>query len=154
VTRLTEAEARRVGLLPPKKPKPVRISLVQWDAKIIMGGVWIQIPHVPPSLNVWKNWHWSKQNKYKQELTDAIQGLVWAMRLPKFTRATVQIIYYFGVSRRRDPQDNFAPKFLMDALVRAGVLEDDNGDLVKVPTPEIRIDRGKPRTEVFIWERD
>jgi Holliday junction resolvase RusA-like endonuclease len=70
-----------------------------------------------------------------------------------YRRATVQIIYYFKTRRRRDPQDNYAPKFLMDALVKSGILEDDNGELVKVSTPEIEIDRERPRTEVFIWGR-
>ncbi|HBX22645.1 MAG TPA: hypothetical protein DEF34_03255 [Desulfotomaculum sp.] len=152
MTRLSEAQVRKLGILPTKKPKPVRVSSVQWDARLIPGGVWLQIPHVPPSLNVWKKWHWSKEQEYKQELTDAIRGLVMAMRLPWYRLATVQVIIYFSVRRIRDPADNFAPKQLMDALVQGGILEDDRGDWVQVMVTKLEIDRERPRTEVFIWE--
>lgn len=154
MTRLSEAQARKLGILvaPVKKKKPVRVSLVQWDAKLIPGGVWIQVPFVPPSLNVWKNWHWSKQHEYKQELTDAIRGLVMAMRLPRYRLATVQVIIYFPVRRIRDPSDNYNQKFLMDALVVGGVLEDDRGEWVQVMVPKLELDRERPRMEVFIWE--
>ncbi len=90
---------------------------------------------MPPSLKVWKNWHWVKQGRYKKGLTEAIRGL--AMKLPRYHRATVQAIIYFPVQRIRDPADNYNQKFLMDALVRGGILEDD---------------RERPRIEVFIWE--
>jgi hypothetical protein len=114
--------------------------------------LWLQVPFVPPSLNDWVNWHWGKQRRYKQDLTDAVCGLKVAMKLPKFYRATVQIIYYHSTNRRRDPADNWAPKFLMDALVQGGILVDDNGDLVKVPPVGMEFDPGRPRTEVFVWE--
>lgn len=108
---------------------------------------------MPPSLNVWLNWHWAKQGRYKKELIAAVRGLVLAFKLPRYYRATVQIIYYHQTQRRRDPVDNYAPKFLMDALVKGGVLLDDNGDLVKVPSVGMEFDAVSPRTEVFIWER-
>ncbi|WP_162013532.1 hypothetical protein [Desulfofarcimen acetoxidans] len=62
------------------------------------------------------------------------------------------MIHHFRTNRRRDPQDNYAPKFLMDAPVRAGVPVDDNGELVPVPVPELKADRERPRTEVFVWK--
>jgi len=139
-----------------RAPKPVALPLVkvQWDAKVFPGGVWIQIPFPPVSLNEWKNWHWAKQGKYKDDLSEAISKLVMCFNLPKFERATIQVIHYFKTNRRRDPQDNYAPKFLMDALVRSGILVDDNGELVTVPVPELKVDRERPRTEVFIYRRD
>jgi len=41
----------------------------------------------------------------------------------------------------------------MDALVRGGILVDDNGDLVDVQPVDMRVDPVRPRTEVFVWER-
>lgn len=154
MTRMTVAEARKLGLIPGagKKKRVVQLSQVQWDAKKTPNGIWIQIPFVPPSLNVWKNWHWAKQQRYKKDLTADLARLAMAMVLPCYHRASVDITYYFKTNRRRDPQDNYAPKFLMDALVGAGILDDDNGELVKVKTPEIMVDRERPRTEVFIWD--
>ncbi len=156
VTHLTLQQARALGIIPAREARQIRaprlkLNQVQWDAKIIPGGVWMQIPFVPPSLNIWKNWHWTKQNRYKHDLYDAIWKLATAMKLPKFERATVQIIYYHATNRRRDPADNYAPKFLMDALVRGGILVDDNGDLVTVMPVGMAFDRERPRTEVFIW---
>lgn len=157
MTRLDAAVLRKMRLHDEKKgkrvPNPVTLPLVKWDAKLFIGGVWIQVPFSPPSLNEWKNWHWAKQRKYKDDLSEAISDLVMCFKLPKFKYATVQVIHYFKTNRLRDPSDNYAPKFLMDALVRAGILVDDNGKLVKVPTPEILVDKERPRTEVFIWER-
>ena len=155
MTRLSKTQARKLDILPTrdKKPKPVRVYPVQWDAKIIPGGIWIQVPQIPPSLNVWMRWHWSKQQRYKQELTDAIRGLVMAMRLPRYRLATVQIIYYFSTVRRRDA-DNMTPKFVLDALVRGGVLEDDRADWIKLPEPRMEVDKDKPRMEIFIWGDD
>lgn len=152
MTRISQAHAREMGLLSRKKKKPVRISNVKWDARPIPGGIWIQVPFVPPTLNVWKDWHWAKQGQYKNDLIAAIRGLVLAFKLPRYQLATVQIIYYHGTRRRRDPVDNYAPKFLMDALVKGEVLEDDNGDQVKVPPVGMEFDAVRPRTEIFIWE--
>lgn len=73
--------------------------------------------------------------------------------LPKFERAVVQIVYYHRTDRRRDPADNWAPKILMDALVRGGILVDDNGDLMNVQPVDMKVDPERPRTEVFVWGR-
>ena len=154
MTRLSIQQVRQLEKKGKRAPKPVTLPLVQaqWDAKLFTGGVWIQIPFSPPSMNEWKNWHWGKQAKYKKMLTDAIGKLVLYFGLPQFERATIQMIHYFETTRRRNPQDNYAPKFLMDALVQARVLVDDNGELVTVPVPELKVDRERPRTEVFVWK--
>lgn len=155
MTRLSIHEARQLGIIPGKplqqKQKPIQVSLARWDAKTLPGGLWLQTPFVPPSLNVWKNWHYMKQHRYKQDLIQAVRLLALAARLPRFERAVVQFVYYHAEKRRRDPADNYAPKFLMDALVASGILADDNGDLVKVPPVDMRVDKERPRTEIFIW---
>lgn len=171
MTRITTKQARALGILPgpaPKKQKTqqykknqkktraqpkVQLPVVQWDVTTFPGGFWLQVPFVPPSLNVWKNWHWAKQGRYKQELYNAIRLLKLAAKLPKYELATVQIIYYHRTNRRRDPADNWAPKFLMDALVAGGVLVDDNGELVDVQPVGMKVDMERPRTEVFVWGR-
>ena len=151
MTRLSEKQARALGIIPGPKKKQKRRQSVQWDAKVFPGGVWLQVPFVPPSLNVWKNWHWGRQGRYKKDLYQAVKSLAMAMKLPKFGRAEVQIVYYHATNRRRDPADNWAPKFLMDALVQGGILEDDNGDLVDVQPVDMRVDTERPRTEIFVW---
>lgn len=158
MTRLTEAQLQACGYLVPTKQKPapkppkVRLSTVQWDAKTFPGGVWLQVPFVPPSLNEWKNWSPFKVNDFKKEMYRDVGWLKLAAKLPKYERATVQIVYYHRTNRRRDKVDNWAPKFLMDALVNGGILVDDNSDLVDVSV-SMKFDAERPRTEVFVWER-
>jgi len=151
MTRISQRQARQLGI--DTKGKKQVLNMPTWDAATFPGGVWLQIPFVPPSLNVWKNWHWSKQHKYKKELYQDVKNLAMALKLPRYNRATVQIIYYHKTKRRRDPADNYAPKFLMDALVNGGILMDDNGDLVNVEPVVMKIDKEKARTEIFIWEK-
>ena len=159
MTRLSREVLRNIRLFDEKKgkraPKPVSLPLAQvkWDAKLFPGGVWIQIPFLLESMNVWLNWHWTVKKKYKDELSEAIHRLKMAFNLPQFELATIQVIYYFTVRRQRD-YDNRNPKFLNDALVRAGILVDDNSELVSNPEPEFKIDKERPRTEVFIYRRD
>ena len=161
--RLTNADIKRLGIVidgdrghidRKQKPKPVtvKVPVVQWDAKIIPGGVWIQIPFPPPSLNVWKNWHWSKQAEFKTELAEAIRLLAIERRLPQFHQARIEITHYFKTKRRRDT-DNYCQKFIGDALVRAGILNDDNTELVEVPEPVLKVDKERPRTEIFVYEK-
>jgi hypothetical protein len=157
MTRLSQHQARALGIIPGPAGKgknviqKVHFPVVQWDAKTFTGGIWLQVPFVPPSLNEWKNWHWAKQGKYKKDMVSAVRMLSLACRLPQYEHATVQIIYYHRTNRRRDPADNWAPKFLMDALVQGGILVDDNGDLVDVQPVDMKLDPERPRTEVFIW---
>ena len=131
-----------------------RRQACQWEVGTFPGGIWLQIPEIPPSLNVWQNWHPMKRHRYKKELAGAIKLLALAAGRPGYRLATVQIIYYFPDARPRDIIDNYCPKFLMDALVNAGILDDDRSGWVEVPRPESRMDRKKPRTEVFVWGRD
>lgn len=83
-------------------------------------------------------------------MADAIYMLALTKRLPCIKLATVQIIYYCEVRRVLDPIDNYAPKFILDSLVKARLLEDDRGDWVNVLPVRIKIDHKRPRTEVFI----
>lgn len=151
MTRLSLAQARELGILPKREKRPKLRTAVQWDARVILGGVWIQIPEIPPSLNVWKNWHWSKQNQYKQDLYDAIGKLKLAFHLPQIKYARIDITYYFPTKRGRDLTDNFAPKFLNDALVKGGLLVDDRTEYIGLPNLRAEIDRERPRVEITIW---
>ena len=164
--RLTNADIKRLGIVidgdrahidRKQKPKPVtvKVPVVQWDAKIIPGGVWIQIPFPLPSMNEWTKW--DKRYKlapYKRELVDAVYKLKLVLGLPKFHFATIQAVYYFKDSRRRDSADNYGPKLLNDALVRGGILVDDNDDLVNNPKPELKVDKVMPRSEIFVYDAE
>lgn len=84
------------------------------------------VPGIPPSNNQYigrKNYHEYQRTKK-----------MWAERIalccrPKpqkpLPRAVVILTYYFPDRRRRDP-DNYAPKMILDGLVKCGILVDDS----------------------------
>lgn len=84
-----------------------------------------------------KQWAWDikasvGKNKPKQALEKSI----------------VTLTYYFNTKHERDP-DNYSGKFILDGLVNAGVLLDDNFNCI-----ELRLrggyDKKNPRTEIQI----
>ena len=133
------------------KPVTVKIPTVQWDAKRLPSGSWIQIPEVLPSLNIWNKWHWSVYQAKIKELSSAIGSLKLVCDLPKYELVRVEVIYFFGTSRRRDT-DNYTPKLLLDALRYAEIIAEDNSQVLELSPPRFETDREKPRTEVFVWE--
>jgi len=60
-------------------------------------------------------------------------------------------VYYFRTNRRRD-QDNYAPKQLLDSMRKAGILADDNAEVLRLLPVEFQVDKDRPRTEVFVRE--
>lgn len=161
MTRISTRQAKALGIIPgPKVPakkkqkakKKEPETAAQWDVRVIPGGIWIQIPRIPPSLNEWSRWHWAKRDRYLKKLVWDLEWLVKAFGLPRFEAATVQVVYYFRTSRGRD-KDNYSGKFILDALRYAGVILDDRAELISLPEPEFRVDRERSRTEIFIWER-
>lgn len=125
-------------------------SQASWDAQKIPGGVKLIIPENMPSLNQWKNWHWGKQGRYKKMLTQALAMLTRLAGSPRFVKASVQVIHFHRVHRRRD-EDNLTPKFLLDALCQAGMLLDDNVELLTLLPAKFEIDSTDWRTEVYLW---
>lgn len=125
-----------------------------WEARIECANpptVWICIPGEMPSLNERTRRHWAVNNRALIEMTANIQALVAVHRLPRFEKAEVRVVHYFRTNRSRDT-DNYTPKQLMDSLRHAGIIADDNAGVLKLHPPEFRIDRERPRTEVWIGE--
>ena len=150
---LTKAEARELGISLAKRKKPTNRIIVQteanWQAKPIKGGMLLIIPENMPSLNVWKNWPYFKQHEYKTKLTFGISMITMNFRNKVANKARVEISHYHRVERCRD-SDNYTPKFILDALKMAGLIEDDNHNVLDLPEPSFHIDRKNFRTEVKI----
>ena len=113
----------------------------------------IVLPGIPPSLNATagRNNVW-EYRKTKAEWTRRVWGACMAHKdRPKepWERSVVEITYYFPTQGRHDA-DNYAGKFLLDGLTKAGVIVDD--DLRHISTV-IRgaYDKQNPRTEITIW---
>ena len=109
------------------------------------------IPDIPPSLNKWSRMHWAKAAEIKKRWEADIYYSAFSQR-PKvpYRYAKVIITYYFKDHRHRDIVDNYSPKFLMDGLVKAKILEDDRTEYVGVPELIMAYDRENSRTEIKI----
>lgn len=125
-----------------------------WNAKVYPGPprqVWISIPTLPPSLNVWTRKHWRIRHQEVKEMARNLKLLALSFNIPCFEKAEVKLTYYFRDKRRRDP-DNYVGKFILDGLRKAGIIAEDNAEVLKLPQPEFKIDPQAPRTEVIIRE--
>lgn len=86
----------------------------------------IIIPDIPPSNNAYigRDTRWDYQ-KNKGEWLARVRAAIRKKPQKPFQRAYVHIHYDYTDNRRRDP-DNYSGKFLLDALVRERIIEDDS----------------------------
>lgn len=122
------------------------------DAKKIENGVVLIVPENMPSINQWKNWHWTKQARYKKDLTEIMTILTLIVGKPKYEKALIEITHYHPVVRNRDSGDNYAPKFILDSLRYAGFICEDHAGAIRVPEPTLLIDKESWRTQIKITE--
>ena len=111
----------------------------------------ITIPDIPPSLNKWSRMHWAKAAEIKKRWEADVYYSAYSQR-PKepYRYAKVTITYYFKDNRHRDIVDNYSPKFLMDGLVKAKILEDDRTEYVGIPELIMGYDKENSRTEITV----
>lgn len=112
----------------------------------------IELPGVPPSLNrvLGRENAWDYRAT-KKKWTEAVCWMAKAERPPEpYRHARVTITYFFPTAARHDA-DNYAGKFLLDGLTKAGVIVDDD---LKHITTVIRgdVDRKRPRTVIEVEE--
>lgn len=91
-----------------------------------------------PRLNLNSRRHWSKRHADAARWRETVGWLAKAARVPRLTRARVQLTLVAPDRRRRDA-DNLVPccKAAVDGLRDAGVLEDDTPDRVEHLLPRI-----------------
>ena len=119
-----------------------------------MRAIRITLPGVPPSLNRFAGReNTNEYRKAKQEWTDMV---IWKVKAAKdrprapYSKARVEILYYFPDNRRRDP-DNYCGKLLLDGLTKAGVISDDKFGCITLHL-DGAVDRNQPRTVITVAE--
>ena len=103
-----------------------------------------------PSLNKWTRWHWAKKDKVKKEFIQEITLKCNKYQQPNLDNAKIEVLYYFKNKRRRD-KDNYVPKFILDGLVNAEIIKDDNDNNIFLNW-KLLYDEDNPRTEIIIKE--
>lgn len=67
----------------------------------------------------------------------------------RIEKCEVRQIIYYPTNRGHDT-DNSTPKFILDGLVESGMIIDDDAEhITKLPL-ECSVDKGCPRTELYI----
>ena len=144
------------------------------------GGWRITLPLAAvPSANLTTREHWSARNRRVSALATDLLWLLHYADAPRlhtverhsrvgnvvmarqeavvFDRARLALTLYFPRRARRDP-GNFGQgggaKGLVDALVRAGWLADDDAAHLTCDEPRIAVDRERPRVEIELHPWD
>lgn len=96
---------------------------------------------VPWTLN--DRTHWTKRRTNAARIRSDVAWLVKAVKIPHQDHVTVQLHYAPGDNRRRDADNLVASaKPAVDALVTAGVVDDDRPEFVTHLMPVIHGGRG------------
>jgi Holliday junction resolvase RusA-like endonuclease len=112
----------------------------------------ITLYDTPPSLNQWGGMNrYAKARLKAQWEKDIYYGAFGQRPREPMRLARVRITIFFPVKRRRD-KDNYSPKFILDGLVKARIIEDDRDEVIG--QPEICFSSAtKPRTEIEVIDR-
>lgn len=97
----------------------------------------------------------NRANRFKgAQMKKDNEELVMLSVKEKKIKKPVKITFRWYEKNSRRDMDNiaFAKKFILDALVKKGVLQDDGWKWVKGFTDEFFIDKGNPRIEVEMEE--
>jgi Holliday junction resolvase RusA-like endonuclease len=107
----------------------------------------IKILGIPPTQNQFRQMHHFRIAKEKKYWEWYVQFEVKAQKIKPMQRVKVIYEFHFKDNRRRDA-DNYstACKFIQDGLVQAGILQDDNFDIVT----ELTIRRGECHKNPYI----
>ena len=110
----------------------------------------IIIKAIPPTINkyIGRTNIWEYQSDKKK-----IHNLIRLSTIginPIYEKCKMTITYYFKDKRRHDPSNY--DKMLLDGLVEANIIKDDNYDVIQEFTTIGKYDKKNPRTEIEIKE--
>lgn len=110
----------------------------------------IILPFIPPTINkyIGRSNIWEYQ-KDKKKIHQAVKMSTLGIN-PKYKSCKMKITYYFKTKGRHDPSNY--DKALLDGLVEANIIEDDNYDVIKEFTTIGKYDKDNPHTEIDIEE--
>ena len=117
------------------------------------------IPGTLPDLNTYINAE--RANKYaaakmKKDAEKKIVLCIKQAKIKPVTNYPVTLVYFWCCPDKRVDKDNrmFGQKFVLDSLVRAGILRNDGWDELNDPIHVFGVDKNNPRIVVKIDERN
>ena len=100
--------------------------------------------------------HWSAYSKEKRRWTDTVVWLCREAQLRPVEAPVMLEFTWYAKDRRRDPDNirSIGSKFIIDGLVKAGVLADDRWRNIVGFKDHFQIDKERPRCLVRIWPQE
>lgn len=89
----------------------------------------IEVEGRVPTLNQYRNFHYYKNNNLKQEWTERLLRRMTS--LPHFDKPITLHVTQFTKRMRDCDNTVIAAKYMQDALVKGGYIQDDNPDYIK-----------------------
>ena len=112
----------------------------------------IIVNQIPPSNNCYigknKRWEYAAKKKEWEKLILTVCRASKIIPDQPLSKATVKLTYYFKTHIRHDP-DNYSGKFILDGLVKAGVIADDSFNNITLLLAG-NYDKNNPRTEIEV----
>jgi len=110
----------------------------------------IVINTIPPTINkyIGRTNIWEYQAD-KKKIHNLIRLSTIGLN-PRYEKVKMKVTYYFKDKRRHDPSNY--DKMLLDGLVEANIIKDDNYDVIQEFTTIGRYDKNNPRTEIELEE--
>ena len=114
--------------------------------KLIIPG---ELPDLNQIIKASKS-HYRAYSKLKKENTDLIHYLV--KKTPKMERISLNITWYCKDKRKDKDNISVGIKFILDGLVKAGVIENDGWKQIENFTHRFEVDKKNPRIEIELIE--
>ena len=110
----------------------------------------ITINTIPPTINKYivRTNIWEYQAD-KKKIHNLIRLCTIGLN-PRYEKVKMKITYYFKDKRRHDPSNY--DKMLLDGLVEANIIKDDNYDVIQEFTTIGKYDKENPRVEIELEE--
>lgn len=97
--------------------------------------------------------HWAVGAKLKKEYTELVKLECKAQRIkPLLNKARIEVTFYEKDMRRDSDNVYGGLKYILDGLVKAGVIKDDSRRYIDLYINPVELDRQNPRIEVEIKE--
>lgn len=110
----------------------------------------ITLNFIPPTINKYiGKTNWQEYQRDKKKIHQAVKMSTIGIN-PKYKLCKMKITYYFKDKKKHDPSNY--DKMLLDGLVEANIIEDDNYDVIKEFTTIGEYDKDNPRVEIDIEE--
>lgn len=98
----------------------------------------LALPYLSPPLSANQRMHWQAKGRITREVRSTATTLARHAKLPRAERLIITLHYQPKNRRRRDAHNLYPTvKALVDGLVDAGLVPDDNTEHVSTPEPVI-----------------